>query len=218
MSSSTTTASSISSSIAENIHPGKGNSVTKVEHMRRISDGVKVAASWRTVEMVGRKRPMLDEREYQYLYNDDEGFHFMDPATSQHDPAVQQGRRGRSRRRPHRWRALLLLKTFEGIAIAIELPQRVTLEIGRARTGGEGADRVVILQAGDPQQRRQDHGPAAYRRRHPRCGHDRRRSPTSNAAKDLRTGRRIALAKSVQWTDFRVRRPPELRSRGVFDA
>ena len=37
--------------VAENIHPGKGNSVTKVD-MRRISDGVKVAASWRTVEMV----------------------------------------------------------------------------------------------------------------------------------------------------------------------
>ena len=36
---------------AENVHPGKGNSVTNVT-MRRISDGVKVIGRWRTVEMV----------------------------------------------------------------------------------------------------------------------------------------------------------------------
>src|SRR3569833_3935271 len=36
---------------AENIHPGKGNSVTQVD-MRRILDGVKVPARWRTEEMV----------------------------------------------------------------------------------------------------------------------------------------------------------------------
>ena len=36
---------------AENVHPGKGNSVTNV-NMRRISDGVKVIGRWRTIEMV----------------------------------------------------------------------------------------------------------------------------------------------------------------------
>ena len=39
---------------AENVHPGKGNSVTNV-NMRRISDGVKVVGRWRTVEMVERR-------------------------------------------------------------------------------------------------------------------------------------------------------------------
>ena len=63
---------------AENIHPGKGNSVTQVD-MRRIVDGVKVTARWRTVEMV--ERAEVDEREYQYLYNDGEGYHFMEPET-----------------------------------------------------------------------------------------------------------------------------------------
>ena len=37
---------------AENVHPGKGNSVTNVT-MRRISDGVKVIGRWRTVEQAG---------------------------------------------------------------------------------------------------------------------------------------------------------------------
>src|SRR5690606_12838199 len=63
---------------AENVHPGKGNSVTQVD-MRRISDGVKVTQRWRTVEMV--ERAEVDDREYQFLYNDGEGYHFMEPET-----------------------------------------------------------------------------------------------------------------------------------------
>ena len=58
---------------AENVHPGKGNSVTNV-NMRRISDGVKVIGRWRTVEMV--EKADVDEREYDYLYSDGEGHHF----------------------------------------------------------------------------------------------------------------------------------------------
>ena len=61
---------------AENIHPGKGASVTQVD-MRRISDGVKVSERWRTTEMV--EKADVDERAYQFLYEDGEGFHFMNP-------------------------------------------------------------------------------------------------------------------------------------------
>ena len=109
---------------AENIHPGKGNSVTNVD-MRRMSDGVKVIGRWRTVEMV--EKADVDEREYQYLYSDGEGFHFMDPANYQQiavsadvigDQAafLTDG-------------MLVYLKTFNEVAIAVELPARVTLEI-----------------------------------------------------------------------------------------
>src|SRR5690348_5545270 len=63
---------------AENIHPGKGASVTQVD-MRRITDGVKVSERWRTTEMV--EKADVDEREYQFLYNDGEGYHFMEPTT-----------------------------------------------------------------------------------------------------------------------------------------
>jgi elongation factor P len=109
---------------AENIHPGKGNSVTNV-NMRRISDGVKVIGRWRTVEMV--EKADVDERAYQYLYSDGEGHHFMEPESYEQitvgDDVVGE-------------QAAFLadgmevfLKTFNGAAIAIELPQRVTLEI-----------------------------------------------------------------------------------------
>ncbi|MGB8813457.1 MAG: elongation factor P, partial [Paracoccaceae bacterium] len=61
---------------AENFHPGKGTPVTQVD-MRRISDGTKVSERWRTTEQV--ERAHVDEREYDFLYHDSEGYHFMEP-------------------------------------------------------------------------------------------------------------------------------------------
>ena len=109
---------------AENIHPGKGASVTQVD-MRRITDGVKVSERWRTTEMV--EKADVDEREYQFLYNDGEGYHFMEPTTYE-QIAVPEDVIGDQK-------AFLqdgmkvFMKTFEGNALSIELPQRVTLEI-----------------------------------------------------------------------------------------
>ena len=109
---------------AENFHPGKGTPTTSVD-MRRISDGVKVAERWRTTEMV--EKANVDDREYDFLYEDSEGFHFMEPATYEqfavHPDVVGDDK------------AFLTdglkvyLKTYDGVAIAMELPQRVTLEI-----------------------------------------------------------------------------------------
>ena len=109
---------------AENFHPGKGTPTTSVD-MRRISDGVKVAERWRTTEMV--EKATVDEREYDYLYSDGEGFHFMEPASyeqitvspdvvGEDEVFLTDGMK-------------VYLKTFEGVAIAMELPQRVTVEI-----------------------------------------------------------------------------------------
>lgn len=109
---------------AENVHPGKGNSVTNV-NMRRMSDGVKVIGRWRTVEMV--EKADVDEREYQFLYHDGEGYHFMDPASYEQIAVSEDvvGDQGAFLTDG----MLVYLKTFEGNAIAIELPARVTLEI-----------------------------------------------------------------------------------------
>ncbi len=109
---------------AENVHPGKGNSVTNVD-MRRISDGVKVIGRWRTVEMV--EKADVDEREYQFLYSDGEGNHFMEPMTYEQitvpDDVIGDQKAFLADG------MMVYLKTFEGAAIAIELPARVTLEI-----------------------------------------------------------------------------------------
>jgi elongation factor P len=109
---------------AQNIHPGKGTPVTQLD-MRRISDGVKVSERYRTTEQV--ERAFVDEREYTFLYQDGEGYHFMDPTTYDQVTApaeivgdmatyLQDG-------------MLVRLSTHEGVPIAMELPPRVTLEI-----------------------------------------------------------------------------------------
>ncbi|WP_128253326.1 elongation factor P [Falsirhodobacter deserti] len=109
---------------AENFHPGKGTPTTSVD-MRRISDGVKVAERWRTTEMV--EKALVDEREYDFLYEDGEGFHFMEPNTYE-QLAVSQEVVGEDK-------VFLTegikayLQTHDGVAIAISLPQKVTVEI-----------------------------------------------------------------------------------------
>lgn len=109
---------------AENVHPGKGTPVTQVD-MRRIGDGVKVSERWRTTEQV--EKAHVDERAYDFLYADGEGYHFMEPETYEQlavpedvigDQKVylQEGMR-------------VFLQTFEGAAISIELPQKITVEV-----------------------------------------------------------------------------------------
>jgi elongation factor P len=109
---------------AENFHPGKGTPTTSVD-MRRISDGVKVAERWRTTEMV--EKATVDERGYDFLYADGEGYHFMEPETYEQiavpEDVVGDGKVYLTEG------MRVFLKTFEGVAIAIEYPQKVTVEI-----------------------------------------------------------------------------------------
>src|ERR1700710_2584300 len=63
---------------AENIHPGKGTPVSQIE-MRRISDGVKISERYKTTDQV--EKATIEERNFTFLYEDGEGFHFMNPET-----------------------------------------------------------------------------------------------------------------------------------------
>src|ERR1044072_9005816 len=63
---------------ADNIHPGKGTPVTQID-MRRISDGVKVSERWKTTEQV--ERAVVEDLNFQFLYEDGKGFNFMQPDT-----------------------------------------------------------------------------------------------------------------------------------------
>ncbi len=118
---------------AENIHPGKGTPVTQL-NMRRISDGVKVSERYRTTESV--ERAIVDDRPYTFLYEDGEGFHFMDPNTydqlaaspdvvGEAAPYLQDG-------------MTVTLSTHEGVAIALELPRLATFEIVETEPSTKG--------------------------------------------------------------------------------
>ncbi len=109
---------------AENFHPGKGTPVTQVD-MRRIADGVKVSERWRTTEQV--ERAHVEERDYDFLYEDGEGFHFMEPNTYEQITVTEDVIGDSKVYLTDGMR--VSLKTHQEVAIAIELPQKVTVEI-----------------------------------------------------------------------------------------
>lgn len=111
----------------EIIQPGKGASVIQVE-MRDIRSGTKDNVRYRTQETVERVR--LDQEDYQYLFHDDDNYTFMHSETYEQimvpkdvmgAPAVflQEG-------------MVVVIETFEGEPLGVQLPDTVTVEIVEA--------------------------------------------------------------------------------------
>jgi elongation factor P len=109
---------------AESFHPGKGTPTTQID-MRRISDGVKTAHRYKTTEQV--ERAHVEEQDFQYLYQDGEGFHFMNPESydqvvaspdiiGDSAPYLTDG-------------VQVMLSTHDGVPIALELPRLATFEV-----------------------------------------------------------------------------------------
>jgi elongation factor P len=109
---------------AESFYPGKGTPTTQIE-MRRLSDGVKTVERYKTTEQV--ERAFVEDSNYSYLYQDASGYHFMNSETYEQItvPAevigpqaiyLQEG-------------MTCVLSIFNGAAVAVQLPPRVTLEV-----------------------------------------------------------------------------------------
>ena len=110
--------------VAESFHPGKGTPTTQID-MRRLSDGVKTTNRYKTTEQV--ERAFVEDRDFSYLFQDGDDFTFMstenyEQLTVSKDvvgdvaPYLQEG-------------MVVRLSIFQDIAVAIELPQRMTLEV-----------------------------------------------------------------------------------------
>jgi elongation factor P len=112
---------------AENIHPGKGTPVTHLE-LRRIADGVKVVERYRTTDQV--ERAYLDERDYNYLYEDEMGYNFMQPESFDQITVSKEVLGDQAQWLQEGMTCSVSL--HEGNPISIELPARVTLEITEA--------------------------------------------------------------------------------------
>ncbi len=107
--------------------PGKGNAVVQVE-MRDVRTGVKTNVRFRTQETI--ERVQLHDHEMQFLFASGDDYTFMDQTTFEQlsipkdvigDPVVflQEG-------------MTCIVKTYEGAALSVELPQSVILEIVEA--------------------------------------------------------------------------------------
>jgi len=109
---------------AENIHPGKGTPVTQLD-MRRLSDGVKSSLRFKTTDQV--ERAHVEDREYQYLYQDNDGFHFMNMETYDQVSVAEDVIGDQAVYLQPEMK--VKLSVHEGGVVGIELPQRVTLEV-----------------------------------------------------------------------------------------
>ncbi len=109
---------------AESFFPGKGTPTTQVD-MRRMSDGVKVSERYKTTEQV--ERAHVEDHDFSFLYQDGDGYHFMNQENYEQLQVSEDvvGDKGQ-------WLQegmVCILSTFDGNAVAIQLPQRVTLEV-----------------------------------------------------------------------------------------
>lgn len=109
---------------SEIIIPGKGNAIVQVD-MKDIRTGVKTEMRYRTQETV--ERVQVSEADMQYLFSDGDAFTFMDQESFEQmtiprdvigEPAVflQDG-------------MVCSVKSFDGAALAVELPPTVVLKI-----------------------------------------------------------------------------------------
>ena len=109
---------------AENIHPGKGTPVSQIE-MRRISDGVKVSERYKTTDQV--EKVTIEERNYNYLYEDSDGYHFMNAET--YDQVQVPKDIVGSGAAYLQENMTVKLSMHDATPVAIQLPQRATLEV-----------------------------------------------------------------------------------------
>jgi len=108
----------------ENIHPGKGTPVTQMD-VRRIADGVKMSLRFKTTDQV--ERAFVEDRKHQFMYQDGEGFHFMnmesyDQVTLQTDIVGDQA----AYLQPEMEVSIAM---YDSVPVSIELPTKAVLEV-----------------------------------------------------------------------------------------
>jgi len=120
----------------QHVKPGKGKAFVRMK-LKNVRTGAVLDRTFRAGENVPRAR--IDRRDFQYLYGDDLGFHFMDQETFEQltmpTPAVGdvadylvEG-------------ATVRIAMHEGTPVAIDLPASVELRVVHAEPGVKG-DRV----------------------------------------------------------------------------
>jgi len=111
----------------ENIHPGKGTPVTQMD-VRRIADGVKVSLRYKTTDQV--ERAFVEDRKHQYMYQDSDGFHFMNMET--YDQVALPADIIGDQTAYLEPEMEVTISMHDAVPVAIELPPKATLEVVEA--------------------------------------------------------------------------------------
>jgi elongation factor P len=117
----------------QHVKPGKGGAFVRTK-MKNLINGSVMEKTFRSGEKVAK--PDLNEKDMQYLYKDDQGFHFMDTenyeqvfiSTSQVGDAANFLSDGLE----------LTVLYYEGVPISLEIPNFVELPIKKTEPGVKG--------------------------------------------------------------------------------
>lgn len=109
----------------ETFRPGKGTPTTTIV-MRRITDGTKTTVTYKTTD--GLEKAFVEEVKHSYLYEDEGvGYVFMNPTNFEQ---VTVGKDTVSEQAAYLVPEMeVFLTMYDGQALSIDLPTKVTLEI-----------------------------------------------------------------------------------------
>ncbi len=120
----------------QHVKPGKGKAFVRTK-LRNLDTGATIDRTFRAGEKV--EQAVIDRREYQFLYRDDRGFHFMDLETYEQLPLNEDLMGGAVDFLAEN--ATVVLPVYQGKPIGIELPAAVDLEVTHTEPAVKG-DRV----------------------------------------------------------------------------
>ncbi len=165
------------------VKPGKGSAFVRTR-LKNVKSGATVERTFRAGEKL--ERATVDNREMQMLYNDADGYHFMDNETYENvtlqrdvlgEPAdfLKDGMR-------------IDVQFHDGTAIGANLPAHVELRVEETDPGIQRRHRDRDDEAGEARDRRERAGPAVREsgRRHP---HRHARPALHRARPELRPAR-----------------------------
>jgi len=117
----------------QHVKPGKGGAFVRTK-LKSLIGGNVLDKTFRSGEKV--KRPDFEEKEMQYLYGNDDGFHFMDLGT--YEQILVTNDDIGDARDYLKEEQTVAVQLYNGSPMGVELPNSVELEIVKAEPGVKG--------------------------------------------------------------------------------
>ena len=118
----------------QHVKPGKGNAFVRTK-LKSLTTGKVVDNTFQSGHTINDVR--VERRAFQFLYNDDMGYHFMNNETYE-QVAVQESMINNAKFMKEGLGVEILMHAVEDVPLAVELPQYVILEVTYAEPGLRG--------------------------------------------------------------------------------
>jgi elongation factor P len=118
----------------QHVKPGKGNAFVRTK-LKSLTTGKVVDNTFSAGHTINDVR--VERRAFQYLYNDDMGYHFMNNETYE-QITVQEAMMENAKFMKEGLQVEILMHAVQDIPLAVELPQYVILEVTYTEPGLRG--------------------------------------------------------------------------------